>query len=186
VTDASLLRKDFTVESPVSTARLTITALGAYHAYINNQSIAPNTLLAPGWTDFHKRVQYQTYDVTSMLSQGANTLGVVLGGGWYSSPMTWIGFRYTPGPNLLRAQLDLTLANGRHQTIITDPSWQTAPAPITFSEIYGGESYDASLIQHDWSSPHFNSAHWTPAIAADHPAAAWSFPHSPICPLTLS
>ena len=182
-TDASLLRKDFTVESPVSTARLTITALGAYHAYINNQSIAPNTLLAPGWTDFHKRVQYQTYDVTSMLSQGANTLGVVLGGGWYSSPMTWIGFRYTPGPNLLRAQLDLTLANGRHQTIITDPSWQTAPAPITFSEIYGGESYDASLIQHDWSSPHFNSAHWTPAIAADPPGSGMVISAQPDLPI---
>ncbi|MGD0890478.1 MAG: family 78 glycoside hydrolase catalytic domain [Terracidiphilus sp.] len=168
-TDASLLRKDFTVESPVRAARLTITALGAYHAYINNQAIAPNTLLAPGWTDFHKRVQYQTYDVTSLVTRGANTVGVILGGGWYSSPMTWAGFRSYPGPNLLRAQLELTLANGEHQTVVTDPSWQTAPAPITFSEIYGGESYDARLTQHDWSSPHFNSAHWTPALAAEPP-----------------
>jgi alpha-L-rhamnosidase len=165
-TDASLLRKDFTVDSPVSSARLTITALGAYHAYVNNQSVAPSTLLAPGWTDFHKRVQYQTYDVTSMLSPGANTLGVLLGGGWYSSPMTWVGFRSTPGPNLLRAQLDLTLANGQHETIITDPSWKTAPAPITFSEIYAGESYDARLIQQGWSSPHFNAAQWTAAVVA--------------------
>jgi alpha-L-rhamnosidase len=165
-TDASLLRKDFTVDSPVRSARLTITALGAYHAYINGQSIAPSTLLAPGWTDFHKRVQYQTYDVTPMLTQGENTLGLELGGGWYSSPMTWVGFRYTPGPNLLRAQLDLTLANGQHQTIVTDPSWQTAPAPITFSEIYAGESYDARLVQRGWSSPHFNATSWTPAITA--------------------
>jgi alpha-L-rhamnosidase len=140
VTDASLLRKDFTLESPIQTARLTITALGAYHAFINHQPVAPNTLLAPGWTDFHKRVQYQTYDVTPLLNSGANTIGVVLGGGWYSSPMTWAGFRSYLGPNLLRAQLDLTFANGQHETIITDPSWQTAPAPITFSEIYGGES----------------------------------------------
>ncbi|MGA2890122.1 MAG: family 78 glycoside hydrolase catalytic domain [Terracidiphilus sp.] len=183
VTDASLLRKDFNVESPVSTARLTITALGAYHAYMNNQSIAPNTLLAPGWTDFHKRVQYQTYDVTSMLSQGANTVGVVLGGGWYSSPMTWYGIRYTPGPNLLRAQLDLTFANGQHQTIVTDPSWQTAPAPITFSEIYGGESYDARLAQPDWSSSHFNSAHWTPAIAADAPDSGMVISAQPDLPI---
>jgi alpha-L-rhamnosidase len=165
-TDASLLRKDFTVNSPVRSARLTITALGAYHAYINNQAIAPNTLLAPGWTDFHKRVQYQTYDVTAMLAHGANTLGVVLGGGWYSSPLTWAGFRSYPGMNLLRAQLDLTYANGQHQTIVTDPSWQTAPAPITFSEIYAGESYDARIVQRGWSSPHFNAARWIPAIAA--------------------
>jgi alpha-L-rhamnosidase len=182
-TDASLLRKDFVVKSPVRTARLTITALGAYHAYINNQSIAPNTLLAPGWTDFHKRVQYQTYDVTSMLRHGANTLGAVLGGGWYSSPMTWIGFRNTPGPNLLRAQLDLTLANGQHQTIITDPSWQTASAPITFSEIYAGESYDARLAQRNWSSPHFNTARWTPAVAAVPPDESMVISAQPDLPI---
>ncbi len=182
-TDASLLRKDFTVESSIQTARLTITALGAYHAYINSHSIAPSTLLAPGWTDFHKRVQSQTYDVTSMLSHGANTLGVVLGGGWYSSPMTWIGVRETPGPNLLRAQLELTLVNGQHQTIVTDPSWQTTSAPITFSELYGGESYDARMAQPDWSSPYFNAARWTPAIAAvppDHSMVISAQPDLPI------
>jgi alpha-L-rhamnosidase len=182
-TDASLLRKDFAVDSPVRSARLTITALGAYHAFINNQSIAPDTLLAPGWTDFHKRVQYQTYDVTPMLAQGVNTLGVELGGGWYSSPMTWSGFRFTPGPNLLRAQLDLTLANGQHDTIVTDPSWQTAAAPITFSEIYGGESYDARLAQPGWSSPHFKSDRWTPAITAEPPDQGMAITAQPDLPI---
>ena len=168
-TDASLLRRDFTADSPIRSARLSITALGAYQAFINDKAIAPNTLLAPGWTDFHKRVLYQTYDVTSLLSRGANTFGVLLGGGWYSSPLTWSGFRYTPGPNLLRAQLDLTLANGAHQTIVTDPSWFTAPAPITFSEIYGGESYDARLAQHGWTMPSFDASRWTAAVAATPP-----------------
>ena len=163
VTDASLLRKNFTVPSPVRSARLTITALGAYHAYLNGQSVEPNSLLAPGWTDFHKRVLYQTYDVTRLLQQGANTVGVLLGGGWYSSPMTWIGFRYTPGPNLLRAQLDMTLADGRHQVVATDQSWQTAPSPITFSEIYGGESFDARLAKPGWSAPDASATGWTPA-----------------------
>ena len=183
VTDASLLRKDFTVESSIQTARLTITALGAYHAYINNQPVAPNTLLAPGWTDFHKRVQYQTYDVTPLLNDGANTIGVVLGGGWYSSPMTWVGFRSYPGPNLLRAQLELTFANGQHQTIVTDPSWLTAPAPITFSEIYGGESYDARLARPGWNSPHFNAADWTPAVVAVPPDAGITISAQPDLPI---
>ena len=186
--DASLLRKDFSVETPIRTARLTITALGAYQAFLNGKPVAPGTLLSPGWTDFHKRVLYQTYDVTSLLSHGANTLGVLLGGGWYSSPMTWIGFRYTPGPNLLRAQLDLTLANGKHQTIITDPNWLTSPAPITFSEIYGGESYDARLSQPGWSAPHFNTTHWTPATAATPPDGTMLLTAQPDLPIhtTLS
>jgi len=168
-TDASLLRKNFSVDSSIRSARLSITALGAYQAFINDKPVAPNTLLAPGWTDFHKRVLYQTYDVTSLLSSNANTIGVLLGGGWYSSPMTWTGFRYTPGPNLLRAQLDLTLANGTHQSIVTDPSWRTTPAPITFSEIYGGESYDARLAQHGWSMPNFDASSWTAAVTAAPP-----------------
>ena len=168
-TSASLLRKDFSVHTTLCSASLTITALGAYQAFLNGRPVAPNTLLAPGWTDFHKRVQYQTYDVTALLARGPNTLGVLLGGGWYSSPMTWIGFRSTPGPNLLRAQLDLTLADGTHQTISTDPTWLTSPAPITFSEIYGGESFDARLAQPNWSSPHFDAAHWTAATTATLP-----------------
>ena len=165
-TDASLLRKDFKAASPVRRARLTIMALGAYQAFLNGKSVAPNTLLAPGWTDFHKRVLYQTYDVTSLIKIGDNALGVLLGGGWYSSPLTWAGYRDTPGPNLLRAQLELTLADGTHQTIISDPSWLTARAPITFSEIYGGESYDARLEQHGWNTAGFDASRWTPAVAA--------------------
>jgi alpha-L-rhamnosidase len=185
-TDASLLRKNFSVDVPIRSARLSITALGAYQAFINDKSVAPDTLLAPGWTDFHKRVLYQTYDVTSLLGQGANSLGVLLGGGWYSSPMTWVGYRYTPGPNLLRAQLDLTLANGTHQTVVTDPSWLTAPAPITFSEIYGGEAYDARLALHGWSTPSFNAAHWTAAVAANPPDSDMAITAQPDLPINTS
>jgi len=168
-TDASLLRKDFSIHSGVRSARLSITALGAYQAYLDGKRVAPGTMLAPGWTDFHKRMLYQTYDVTSLLQRGDNTLGVVLAGGWYSSPMTWAGYREYPGPNLLRAQLDLTLVDGSHQTIVTDPSWLTTASPITFAEIYGGESYDARLDQAGWSTPHFDASQWTHAAAGTPP-----------------
>jgi alpha-L-rhamnosidase len=178
-TDASLLRKDFHVDSGVRSARLSITALGAYQAFLNGKRIAPDTLLAPGWTDFHKRVLYQTYDVTSLLQHGANALGVLLGGGWYSSPMTWVGFRYTPGPNLLRAQLDVTLIDGKHERIVTDPSWMTAPAPVTFAEIYGGESYDARLEQRGWSAPGFDALHWTHAESAMQPDSSMALTAQP-------
>lgn len=185
-TGASLLRKKFSIDSSIRTARLSITALGAYQAFLNGKAVAPNTLLSPGWTDFHKRVLYQTYDVTSLLNHGANTLGVLLGGGWYSSPMTWVGFRDTPGPNLLRAQLDLTLANGAHQTIVTDPSWLTASAPITFSEIYGGESYDARLVQSGWDTPGFDATHWTAAVAATPPDSSMAITAQPGLPVNTT
>jgi alpha-L-rhamnosidase len=182
-TDASLLRKNLSIGSAIQSARLTITALGAYQALINGKSVAPDTLLEPGWTDFHKRVPFQTYDVTSLLNQGKNAIGVLLGGGWYSSPMTWIGFRDTPGPNLLRAQLDLTLADGTHQTIATDQSWVTAAAPITFSEIYGGESYDARLAQRGWSRPDFDAGNWTAAVTATPPDSGMAVTAQPDLPI---
>jgi len=164
VTDASLLRKEFNLSSGIRSARLSVTALGAYVAYLNGKPVAPTTLLAPGWTEFHKRTQYQTYDVTNLLTTGGNAIGVMLGGGWYSSPMTWIGYRETPGPDLLRVQLEVTYNDGHKQTIITDNSWQTAPAPVTFSEIYGGESYDSRLLQVGWSAPGFAATQWSAAV----------------------
>jgi alpha-L-rhamnosidase len=182
-TDASLLRKNFSVSSAVLSARLSITALGSYQAFLNGKSVSPDGLLSPGWTDFHKRVLYETYDVTSLLDRGANTIGVQLGGGWYSSPMTWIGFRDTPGPNLLRAQLDLILADGTHQIIVTDPSWRTAAAPITFSEIYGGESYDARLVQPGWNEPNFAASSWSAAIAGTPPDTNMAVTAQPDLPI---
>ncbi len=162
-TDVSLFRKDFTTATSVKSARLSITALGAYVAYINGKPVAPDTLLAPGWTDFRKRVEFQTYDVTRLVSPGANTVAAMLGGGWYSSPMSWAGIRVTPGPNLLRAQLDLTLTDGRHQTVVTDESWLTARSPIDFSEIYGGEFFDARRLDKSWATRSANDTGWTQA-----------------------
>lgn len=165
-TSASLFRKSLVLDHSVRSARLTVTALGAYQGFINGQAVSPDSLLSPGWTDFHKRVLYQTYDVTTLLKAGTNTVGIVLGGGWYSSPMTWAGFRYTPGPNLLRAQLDITFSDGRQQQVVTDRSWKTAPSPITFSEIYGGESYDARLTSAHWNSNAFDDHGWAQAISS--------------------
>ncbi len=165
--EASLLRKDFELPAAIRSARLTITALGAYRAFLNGKPIALQTLLNPGWTDFHKRVLYQTYDVTSMLSSGGNTIAAILGAGWHGSPMTWAGTRAYPGPDALRAQLDITLADGSHKTIATDETWQTASAPTLFSEIYAGEVYDARLELPGWNTPHFDAKNWTPAITTE-------------------
>ena len=161
-TDAALLRKDFTLPSTIQSARLTITALGAYQAFLNGKPIAPQTLLNPGWTDFHKRVLYQTYDVTPLLTTGDNTIAAILGGGWHGSPMTWAGTRAYPEPDALRAQLDITLTDGTHKTIATDETWQTAPAPTLFSEIYAGEVYDARLETPGWNAPHFTATRLDP------------------------
>ncbi len=169
-TSVSRFRTTFAMKAQVQSARLTVTALGAYKAYVNGKPVAKDALLTPGFTDFKRRVLYQTYDVTGMLQQGNNVLGVLLGGGWYSSPMTWAGVRYTPGPNLLRAQLDVTLADGTHQTVATGPAWQTASSATDFAEIYGGESHDARLADASWTNPGAAPAGWTTAAVSQVPS----------------
>jgi alpha-L-rhamnosidase len=166
VTDASLLRKEFSVGGSIRSARLTVTALGAYCGYLNGQPIAPHTLLQPGFTDFRKRVLYQTYDVTSRLASGKNTIGFMLGGGWHGSPLTWSGNRFFAGPDLLRAQLDITFEDGHQEMIGTDDTWQTAAAPVLSSEIYGGEAYDARAEIPGWNEAGFVAQGWPHAVTA--------------------
>ena len=183
VTDASLLRKDFSLGGSIRSARLTVTALGAYEAWLNGKRVAPQTLLAPGFTDFHKRALYQTYDVTSMLSPGKNALGFMLGGGWHGSPLAWSGNRFFPGPELLRAQLDITFNDGHHETVGTDDTWQTAAAPVLSSEIYGGEAYDARAEMPGWSDAGFAAAGWSPAVLGTAPDGV-EITASPDAPIT--
>jgi alpha-L-rhamnosidase len=168
-TDASLLRKEFDVSAPVVSARLYVTALGSYRAYINGKAIGDG-VLTPDFTDYRKRVLYQTYDVTSMIGRGTNTLAAMLGAGWHGSPLMWAGARTFPGPDLLRAQLEMTFADGRRQTISTDGTWKTAAAPIVSSEIYAGEAYDARLAQAGWNTSKFDEGKgWSAAVTGDAP-----------------
>ncbi len=158
---AALLRKEFHVEKPVASARLYVTALGNYRAYINGAQ-AGETVLTPGFTDFNKRILYQVYDVTPSITQGVNAIGAILGDGWFASPLTWAGARFYQGPDRLRAQLELRYKDGTSATVLTDDSWSASQSPILRSSIYDGEEYDARLEQSGWSKPQFAAAKWSP------------------------
>lgn len=148
--EVSLLRKDFVLGKSVKSARLRMTAMGAYRAYINGTPLAQGTLLDPGFTDFNKRVLYQTYDVTALLQRGKNLVSAMLGPGWHGSPLLWSGIRFYTGPDMLLGQLDVTFADGTTTTVATDGSWKTVEAPVMSSEIYGGEVYDARAVSPEW------------------------------------
>lgn len=163
-TDVALLRKQFAVTGKVQSARLYVTAMGAYRASINGQRVGA-TELAPGFTDFRKRVQYQVYDVTGLLHRGDNVVGAMLGGGWHGSPLLWSGVREFRGPDLLRAQLVVTYADGKQTVVGTDRTWQGAQGPTTSSEIYGGERYDARMEVPGWDTASFKAGGaWLPVV----------------------
>lgn len=158
---AALLRKEFELARPVASARVYVTALGSYRLFVNGERIGKD-LLTPDWTDYQKRVSYQTYDVTEAVKKGTNVIGAILGDGWYASGLGWKLQRWAFGPPPLRliAQTHIQYEDGTSETIVTDDSWKWSQSPILRSELYAGETYDARLEQAGWSSPGFDDKSW--------------------------
>ena len=131
----------------VKKARLYITACGLYEANINGQRVG-NFVRAPGITDYRKRVQYQTYDVTALLQSGENALTVQLADGWYRGSCGAWGIRNQYGTETkLLAQLELTRADGTVETITTDESWDWSnDGPIRFADNKDGEVVNANNV----------------------------------------
>ena len=139
-------RKTFTL-SDVKKARLYITACGLYEARLNGERVG-DFILAPGITDYRKRVQYQTYDVTALLQKGENALTVQLADGWYRGSTGAWGLRNQYGTETkLLAQLAITRADGSVQTVVTDESWDWSnDGPIHFADNKDGEIVDANAV----------------------------------------
>jgi alpha-L-rhamnosidase len=163
-----LLRRDFTLEEDVVRARAYATAHGMYELEINGTHVG-DQVLAPGWTSYNKRLQYQTYDVTSLLKKGPNAIGATLGNGWYRGNLAWANRRNIYGERLgLLVQVVVTYRDGRQEVIGTDGSWKSSTGPILMSEVYHGETYDARLEKPGWSKPGFDQASWSSVTVAPH------------------
>ena len=156
------LRKEFGLTRPVRRARLYATARGLYELSVNGSRVGDD-VLAPGWTDYRKRIQYQSYDVTELLREGPNALGTILGDGWYAG---FVGFdpkragaHYGTRPQLL-AQLNVEYEDGTTESISTDGSWRFSTGPILFSDLLVGESYDAREGMPGWDEPGYDDSGW--------------------------
>lgn len=148
------VRRDFTVDRPVVTARLYATAHGLYEAEINGVRVGDDAL-SPGWTVYGNRLKYRTYDVTGHLVPGHNAIGAWLGDGWYRGRLGFHGGTrdiYGSDQSWL-AQLEIRHDDGTVTTIATDGSWQAAVGPILTSSLYDGEVHDARLADPAWSQP---------------------------------
>ncbi|MBE0678881.1 MAG: family 78 glycoside hydrolase catalytic domain [Bacteroidales bacterium] len=163
-----LMRKEFTLKGKVARATAYITAHGLYEAELNGTRIG-DAFLTPGWTSYGKRLQYQAYDVTTLLKNGRNAVGVMLGSGWYRGN---IGFRNSIsfyGRDIaLLCQVDITYSDGSTERIISDGSWKSSTGAVRYSEIYHGEIYDARLEKKGWTLPGYDDAAWDGVKVALH------------------
>ncbi|MBN1479444.1 family 78 glycoside hydrolase catalytic domain [candidate division KSB1 bacterium] len=159
---APLFRKTFMAEKKVRQVRAYISGLGYYEMYLNGKKVGDH-LLDPAFTRYDKRVLYVTYDVTEMIRDGENAVGVMLGNGWYNltSRGVW-GFDYAGWrqPPTLLCQIKITYADGSDTLIVSDASWRCAPGPIVFNSIRRGEWYDARRELPGWHTADFDDRSW--------------------------
>jgi alpha-L-rhamnosidase len=166
---ARMLRKEFTIQAPVTRATAYISGLGLSELYLNGTRIGTD-VLSPNLTEYDKRVFYVTYDVTQRLTPGRNAVGVILGNGRYWGPRERAAIiSRSFGYPKLRLQLEIETAAGK-TTIVSDESWKlTTNGPIRANNEYDGEEYDARMEIPNWSRAGFNDASWEPARLVEGP-----------------
>ena len=159
-----LLRKEFETNGKITRATAYICGLGQFDLFLNGEKVGDH-FLDPAWTKFDKEVQYVTFDVTDGLRAGGNAIGVMLGNGFFNIPNE----RYTKfvgsyGAPKMIMKLAIDFEDGTQQVIVSDDSWCADRSPVTFSSIYGGEDYDANLVQQGWNEPGFDDGQWNPVV----------------------
>jgi alpha-L-rhamnosidase len=152
------LRKEIRVKAGVKRATVYATALGLYELRLDGQRLSHP--FAPGWTDYNVRVQVQTYDVTGMLREGAHTFGVLLGDGWYSGTVGFLGKSVYGERPFFMLQMNVEYGDGSRETFITDGSWRTARGAIEYSDMIKGETFDARKEPRGWDRPGFDDSAW--------------------------
>jgi len=156
-----LMRKEFSTTKQIQSAVAYITAHGMYEAHINGKRVG-DAYLTPGWTDYKTRLQYQTYDVTSLIKSGANAIGVTLGNGWYRGYIGFSGQNNFYGKDIsVLLQLDITYADGTSASIVSDGSWKSSTGSIQSSEIYDGEIIDSRAEKTGWMLSGYNDSAWS-------------------------
>ena len=153
------LRKSFTLDKAVARATLYATAQGLYEASLNGKRVGDITL-APEFTQFEKRLRYQTYDVTAMVRKGANVLGAQIANGWFAGHIGNGGFQVWGQRPALRAQLEIEFADGTTTRVVTDGTWKSHDSPLLYSDFMKGENFDARAILAGWNTPNVDDAKW--------------------------
>ncbi len=154
------LRKEFALDGKIKRAYAHATALGVYELHMNGERVGQQ-YFAPGFTDYHVRVQVQMYDVTALLGEGANVVGAIIGDGWYAGTVGFLGDKVYGERPFFLLQLNVEYEDGRRASIITDSSWSAGSGALLYSDFIKGEAYDATLEPEGWSQAGCTTGAWT-------------------------
>ena len=159
---APLLRKEFRIKKEIRRAIIYITALGHYELFINGNRVGDH-ILAPEWTDYNQKIQYQTYDVSDLIIEGENAIGAILADGWYKGRLGPFGMLHDYyGTNLrLLMEMHIEFIDSTTELICTDSNWKVfKDGPIQQSDHFHGETYNTKKEQIGWDCPGFDDSKW--------------------------
>nr|WP_241744419.1 family 78 glycoside hydrolase catalytic domain [Cellulosimicrobium arenosum] len=157
--DHPFLRTDLDLPKEVRSARVYASARGVYELSLNGTKVGDQQL-APGWTDYDTRIEYQTYDVTDLVRTGSNAFGAMLAPGWYAGRLAHAGDKnYGSRPSVI-AQLRVDYSDGTSDTFGTDDDWATAPGPYAKADLIDGEDYVAGRERAGWDEPGYDDSAW--------------------------
>ncbi|SHH42588.1 family 78 glycoside hydrolase catalytic domain [Clostridium grantii] len=163
-----IFRKDFNVKGKVKKARAYISGLGYFEMTINGCRVGDN-VLDPAQTDYNIRTFYVTHDMTYLLKDNSNTVGVMLGDGFYHQNKVWGGNMAYGVPRLI-CQIHIEYNDGTKEIILSNNEWKCFYGPIVLNNIYSGENYDSRLEQKGWNEPNFDDSQWYEAEEVEGPA----------------
>lgn len=170
-----ILRRKFHCHAHEGIVRLYASAHGIYHIEINGVAVG-DQVLSPGWQSYHRRLHYQTYDVSQLLKPGDNVIGVYVGEGWYAGRLGRPGTSNIWGSRM--AFLGQLEVDGQ-PLVTTDSSWEYLYGPVVESEIYNGETFDTNLHDPHWSTVPSISTSLGPAEELPFPSAELISPDAP-------
>lgn len=169
-----LFRKNFLAGKKIRSARLYVSGIGYYEAYLNGNKIGDD-LLQPGFTTWRKQVLYSVYDITAMIKRGKNAAGIMLGNGWWNPlPLKLFGKfelrkHQQTGRPCVKAELHLQYNDGSSEIVNTDESWRTTPGPVIKNNVYLGEHYDARMEVKNWCNINAGQQGWKNAVVENGP-----------------
>ena len=163
---AVMFRQEIELKKRVKKARMYATCHGVYRLTINGTR-ADDREFAPEYTVYRDYICYQTYDVTDLLNEGENVIGMHVGDGWYHGYMTKAqDADHDPNPAIL-TQLEVTYDDGSADTFVSDETVRVSESPVRHSDLFAGEKYDANLMPYGWDMPGFDESEWLEAGTCD-------------------
>lgn len=159
-------RKEFKLTKKVKQALVFVSGVGHFDLFLNGTKVGDH-FLDPGWTMYSKEVLYVTFDITNELYQGTNTLGVMLGNGFYNIPKKrYYKLLTSYGAPKVKLNLRIIYDDNSVEEVVTDKTWKVTESPVVFSSIYSGEDYDATKELDGWMKAGYDSKKWAEPIIA--------------------